>query len=97
MTDRKQLNKHDFSGSCAPGQRYTPHTNTFSVGIFQWVQARKGLKKSAVKIRVRGYVREPDLVYRVAEKLCAMLDNGDDPGIKSVMASDAYWRKFLGA
>jgi hypothetical protein len=92
---RKEAGKHDYSGSCAPGQAWSG--NTFSVGIFQWVPkaSGKGLKKTAVKVRVRGYSSDPKQVYRLAEIFCDMLDRGEDPGVKSVYASDLKWLGFI--
>lgn len=92
-TDRKAEGRHDWSGSCVPGSQYPGET--FSVGIFQWVKnASGGLKKTSVKIRVRGYTSSPDDVYRLADKFCDMLDAGKDPGVKSVYASDLKWLEF---
>ena len=53
----------------ASGLEYT----TFSVGIFQWLPARRGLKKSRT-IRVVGYVTEPERVFEKAEELCRRLN-----------------------
>jgi len=77
MKNRKELNMHDFSGSCSPGSIMAPQ-KTFSVGIFKWVSKAngKGLKKSAVIHRVRGYVSDPEEVYKVAGNLCDYFDNG---------------------
>jgi hypothetical protein len=48
-----------------------PNGITFSAGVFQWLPktSGKGLKKSN-KIRVNGYVADPDSVYAKAEELC---------------------------
>ena len=68
--------KHDFSGSCVPGQG--SWNQTFSVGIFQWIpkSSGKGLKKSAVKFRVSGPSSEKDVVFRKARQICDDMDKG---------------------
>lgn len=79
---RKKEFRHDFSGSCSP-ERLSDHSvwlpTTFSVGIFQWIPyssgKRKGLKKTAVKYRVKGYASNPKPVYKRAEEICAVFDN----------------------
>ena len=77
---KKEAYKHDFSGSLAPDINGTTkfRVDTFSVGCFQWLPKKngKGLKKSAVKFRVRGYVRDAEDVYSAAEKICRELDAG---------------------
>lgn len=75
--NRKELNRHDFSGSYAPGSIMASQ-RTFSVGIFKWIARANGsgLKKSAVIHRVRGYVFDPDEVYGVAGNLCDYFDDG---------------------
>ena len=84
--------KHDFSGSCSPdGMNYTGQS-TFSVGVFQWVPksiARKGLKKSNVKVRVYGFMSKPDPVYAKARKIVEALDAGIYKGPKTVKIGTA--------
>lgn len=46
---------------------------TFSVGVFQWLPAKRGLKKSRT-IRILGYVTDPERVYEKAEELCLKLN-----------------------
>jgi len=46
---------------------------TFSVGVFQWLPARRGLKKSRT-IRILGYVTDPERVFEKAEELCRKLN-----------------------
>jgi hypothetical protein len=93
---RKEAGKHDYSGSWAPDKSHHA-AETFSVGIFRWVPkaSGNGLKKTAVKMRVRGYSSDPKQVYRLAEIFCDMLDRGEDPGVKSVYASDLKWLGFV--
>ncbi len=71
--------KHDFDGQCI-GRPF----ETFSVGIFQWLpkSSRKGLKRSAAKVRVRGYMPEKEKVFKFAEELCEKLDEGWEPDKK---------------
>ena len=94
---RKVSGKHDYSGNSTPKSEYYYGNNTFSVGIFQWVPktSGKGLKKSPVKIRVKGYSSDQDQVYRLADIFCDRLDMGEDPGVKVVWASDVKWLEFV--
>lgn len=67
-----QAYSFDYDGSCRPNNANVSHgwNNTFSVGIFQWVPmaSGKGLKRSAVVHRIRGYSSNPQEVYDKAEK-----------------------------
>jgi hypothetical protein len=81
----KQLGKHDYSGNCAPTNKYCIW-ETFSVGIFEWIPAKFGLKKSKVKVRVSGSTYEPEEVYAKAEEICKQLDSGTYNGPKNVRA-----------
>jgi hypothetical protein len=85
---RKEAYKHGFSGMCKPpGNPICTWNKTFSVGIFQWIPkaSGKGLKKSAVKFRVKGNVRDAEYVYAEAEDLCMMFDDGWEPKHKSAV------------
>lgn len=77
---KKEAYKHDYSGSFIPidGHGRICSQETFSVGIFQWVpkSSGEGLKKTAVKYRVRGYVAQDKAVYKRAEEICSRMDNG---------------------
>jgi len=77
--DRKKNLKHDYSGDCVPGGKYSGGYLKFSVGIFQWLPKAggKGLKKSKVIYRISGFCANPDAVYRRAEFICERLDSGD--------------------
>lgn len=77
MLENKEVYKHDFDGDYAPTQWHSPG-KTFSVGIFQWLPyaSCKGLKRSAVKYRVRGLVSSPGPVYQRAREICKILDKG---------------------
>lgn len=79
MKDRKELNRHDFSGMCAPDDQGVCWSKTFSVGIFKWVpksNPKKELKKTAVIHRVKGPVSQAERVYEVAGNTCDILDAG---------------------
>ena len=81
--------KHDFSGSYAPCNGAVRSSNTFSVGIFQWIPKASGkdLKKSAVKFRIKGNVSEADKIYKKAKEICKMIDErGVMPATKSMTA-----------
>ena len=74
--DRKREGRYDWSGACAPGGvKYCLH-DTFSVGIFQWVQGKGKLKKGRVVLRIKGDTYNPQAVYDAAEKLCYAMDKG---------------------
>lgn len=79
---KAEAGKHDFSGNCAPGGRYGSWggQRTFSVGIFEWVPkvGGKGLKRSAVKVRVKGSTSNPEKVYNCARAIIVHLDRGEE-------------------
>ena len=77
MLENKKPYEHDFYGACAPGNIENFGNNTFSVGIFQWWPKAngKGLKRSPVKYRVKGYVADAEKVYNRAREICKELDN----------------------
>ena len=84
----KEAYSHDYAGSCAPGKNTISAWNTtFSVGIFQWLpkSSRKGLKKSAVKFRVKGNTNEAEKVYSQAKIICDKMNNGFIPEKKSMV------------
>ena len=82
-----ELNKHYSDGSCAPkpGARYSTN-QTFSMGIFQAVETAngRGIKRSAVKVRVKGSCSDPEKVYIKVREIIAALDTGFYVGPKSV-------------
>ena len=81
---RKNAGKHDWSGAWLPDGRSNTSNVSFSVGIFKWVPSKNGLKKSKVIFRVKGFCRDADKVYRLAEDICKKLDNGEVLKGKSV-------------
>lgn len=94
MTTDMQIGHHYFDGACAPkdqegGDRYS--SQTFSVGIFEWVPASskgKGAgKRSPVKVRVWGYCDSPKPVYDKALAIATELDAGTYTGPKRVQAT----------
>ncbi len=71
--------KHGYNGSyCPPEKCEYLHNKTFSVGCFQWLPKAggKGLKKSAVIVRVKGRVSCPESVYAKAAEICTKLNGG---------------------
>jgi len=74
----KYLYAYDFSGSCAPDK--TSQCETFSVGIFQWIPGKKGLKKSPVIVRICGRSDRPGEVYEKAHEVCGRLRDGEYEG-----------------
>lgn len=84
-----KTNKHEYSGAWAPprdGSRFFSQSNTFSLGIFQWVakDSGKGLRKTAVKVRVSGPTHTPETVYAKADEIVKALDAGTYAGPKNV-------------
>ena len=75
---RKKIFAHDFNGS--RNMKLSPAMSmnclTFSLGIFRWLlkASGKGLKKSAVMYRVKGYTSNPEPVYKRAKEICEELD-----------------------
>ena len=70
----KELYKWNWSGSCDPAIRKF-HSDTFSVGIFQWIPKESGgLKKSKAVYRVKGWTGNPEEVYFKAEQICSALN-----------------------
>ena len=84
MLENKGIYMHDFDGSCAPVKGGV-EWGTFSVGIFQWIpkSSGKGLKRSAVKYRIRGRVSNAGSVYSRARTVCKKFDDGWFPKSKS--------------
>ena len=82
----KEAYSHDYSGSCAPGKSQSFGNMMFSVGIFQWLPkaSGKGLKKSAVKFRIKGSSNNPEKVYSQAKIICDKMNNGYQPEKKSM-------------
>jgi hypothetical protein len=83
--NRKQEGRHDWSGMWDPHQMQGSHV-TFSVGIFQWRDKtfKKGLRRGEVVLRIKGWCSDPQRVYDTAELWCDKLDNGEDPGVKTL-------------
>lgn len=61
----KPVGTWDFYGSCAPGNAYYGYI-TFTLGIFQWLPARRGVKRGKVVQRVKGYSSKPKVAYAKA-------------------------------
>lgn len=82
----KKAYSHDYSGNCGPGQSQALMNVMFSVGIFQWLpkSSGKGLKKSAVKFRIKGNVNDAEKVYSQAKIICDKMNNGFIPKKKSM-------------
>lgn len=80
---------HGFDGSCRPnelGMASWSSQQTFSVGIFPILPkaSGKGTKRGAVKVRVKGYVGNPDAVYDKAREIMDLLNAGEYTGPKTV-------------
>lgn len=83
---RKQLWKYDWYGDCDPnGKNSYPHSDTFSVGVFQWIHGQtKPMIRGPVRLRIKGNTTNSQPVYDAAEYWCDEMDKGHMPGFKSV-------------
>lgn len=84
-----EAGKHGFSGSCAPdsGHQFrAEHFQTFSLGIFEWVNkaSGRGVKKGPVRVRVCGATSNAEAVKAKAEEIAKLLDSGTYSGPKNV-------------
>ena len=81
MIDMTLEGKHAYNGACAGNKNMA----TFSVGIFEWLRKwdGKGLKRSAVKYRIRGPQSKADEIYARAKEVCGMFDKGWEIASKS--------------
>ena len=70
------VGRWDFDGTYASGAL----GGVFSVGVFQYAQGRKALRRSPALARVRGLANKPDTVRRDAIRLCELLEAGEDHG-----------------
>lgn len=85
MSEPKQPGTHEYSGAYLPRKGYTPNHATFSLGVFEWVPAKSGgVKRSAVKVRVRGLCSNAAAVEAEAARVVNELDNGTYRGPKRV-------------
>jgi hypothetical protein len=81
---QQKLGTHDFDRA-APlylGGKIV----TRSVGIFCWTETSRGngVKRSAVKVRVRGLVEDWQRINQTAAGIVRMLDSGEYTGPKVV-------------
>lgn len=85
-----KVNTHDYSGVCSPNPDNYILAKTFSVGVFKWIPTKdgKGVKKSAVIVRIKGYSFNPEPVYQMAERVCKELDNGTYSGTKTITVKE---------
>ena len=81
-----EAGKHGLSGSWEPGHAHFGYNETFSYGIFEWLQkaSGKGVKKGAVKVRVSGPVSRAEDVKAKAQEIATSLDIGTYAGPKNV-------------
>ena len=72
---KPEIYEWDYDGSYDPAKNQF-HSDTFSVGIFQWIpkEASEGLKKGKAVYRVKGFTGNPDEVYYKAEQICSALN-----------------------
>jgi hypothetical protein len=72
----KKAYQWDYDGHYDPAKPQRFHSDTFSVGIFQWLPKKSGggLKKGTVHKRIRGYTSQPQEVYNKAQAECNRLN-----------------------
>jgi len=75
---------HSYDGSCRPENQNGATYQTFSVGCFEWLQGKHGVKKSKAKVRVRGSIFSSEKVHAKAQEICKQLDAGTYQGPKTV-------------
>lgn len=80
------LGRHSYSGSYDPSGPQKFITETFSVGVFQWMPTKDGerRKKGKVKVRVIGSCLHPNHVYEKANEVIEELNEGTYKGPKNV-------------
>lgn len=88
MTNEHLIGTHGVYGACAPDSGHQSYSTwvTFSVGVYE-ILGRKsgaGTKKGPVKVRVKGPVAQPELVYAKAREIAKALDEGTYKGPKTV-------------
>lgn len=85
MSEQPKAGTHGYRGSHLPKEGYTPNHATFSLGVFEWVPAKSGgVKRSAVKVRVRGLCSNAAAVEAEAARVANELNNGTYSGPKRV-------------
>ena len=78
MNKNPEIYEWDYDGACAPGN-YGMNGTTFSLGIFQWIPKKsKGLKRSKVVYRIKGYSNNPDKTFDKAKKVIKYLNKEFD-------------------
>lgn len=84
--DINNAGRHDYDKAAA-SEWANSAAETFSIGIFKWVSKSnpaKGVKRSAVVLRVTGPTTERDEVLKAAEWAVGKLDEGTDFCRKSI-------------
>lgn len=72
--ENKKPFEFDFDGACAPTDGASFISNTFSLGIFQWIPAKSGgLKRSRVLKRIRGDSSKPEETFAQARNMIESL------------------------
>ena len=79
---------HAFSGEFMPSKRQLSGQQTFSVGIFEWLAKAngRGVKRGAVKVRVKGPIHTEQAVLDKAREIAHQLDTGSYQGPRTVAA-----------
>lgn len=74
---KMEVGKHYFDGSLRPVPGCRSQNDWFSVGLFECVPAKHGVKRGPVLIRVTGNNNKAYLVYKTANHYCLKLDSGE--------------------
>ena len=79
---------HGFDGMWSPKHRGYANLKTFSLGVFEILKTKDGLrtKRGKVKVRVHGRPSDLDNTYAVARAIADKLDAGTYDGPKSIKA-----------
>jgi hypothetical protein len=80
------LGTHAYYGAYAPDKVFMNRNHTFSVACFEWIPRsnREGTKRGPAKVRVKGFMNDPDVVFDCAAKVCEQLDAGTYKGAKTI-------------
>lgn len=89
MTTAPQPGTHAFTGQFAPSKKQMIGQQSFSVGIFEWLSKAngKGVKRGAVKVRVKGPTHAEQAVLDKAREIAQQLDAGIYEGPRTVTAT----------
>lgn len=77
--NQKPVGTWDYFGAYAPlrGIEFYSNWKAFTLGVFQWIPARRGTKRGKVIRRVKGYFSCPEKAFAKAKEICDKLNEKD--------------------